>query len=112
MKKSLCVLLLISGVSSIKVQQYLEPEAVDIQKQLDAEDSQKQQNLETQAQLHQMLGTIAQTTEGTVGQQISAKVEEHNKEIAKQHEATKPSGVGIDVADWANDEVYFNRVFK
>ena len=27
-------------------------------------------------------------------------------------ESTKPSGVGIDVADWANDQIYFSRIFK
>ena len=27
-------------------------------------------------------------------------------------EKIKPKGVGIDVADWASDDVYFSRIFK
>lgn len=39
-------------------------------------------------------------------------IENDNKKVKKLQESIKPSGVGIDVADWATDNVYFSRIFK
>ena len=46
----------------------------------------------------------------------SSKTAQHiakdNEKVKGEVEQAKPQGVGIDVADWASDDVFFNRVFK
>ena len=40
------------------------------------------------------------------------EIEKKNMEQKKLSESAKPSGVGIDVTDWATDDNYFTRTFK
>ena len=39
-------------------------------------------------------------------------IKQSNDKIKELHAKIQPKGVGIDVADWATDDVYFNRIFK
>ena len=42
----------------------------------------------------------------------TASINKANDKVKELHNKIKPDGAGIDVADWANDNVYFNRIFK
>jgi len=57
-----------------------------------------------------MWSSIATT--GTKASPAKDDIKKANDHVKELHEKIKPSGVGIDVADWATDDVYFNRVFK
>ena len=51
------------------------------------------------------------TAESSQPAKDAKAIAKDNEKVAKDLEKKKPKVGGIDVADWANDDVYFTRVF-
>ena len=90
------ILLLAAFATAIHIR---DDESTEVQTDADTDDKVDTQEMWTR------------TAESSQPAKDAKAIAKDNEKVAKELEKKKPKVGGIDVADWANDDVYFTRVF-